>query len=126
MRELYYLQDSRSIVGNSMIFWAKGGRGYTTDISNAEIYTKEKAISQHRSRETDIPWPKDYIDTRTWLVVDYQYTDISTALEGTGIVLDKPERPRKHVSRCGGCQRFLSDQQRYGELCPNCETDNRP
>ena len=46
----YYLQDTRGCgcVGNDILFWAKDGRGYTTDVSKAHIFTEEKAFSQHR------------------------------------------------------------------------------
>lgn len=33
MNKLFYLQDSRSYVGNDVLWWAKGGgEGYTTDL----------------------------------------------------------------------------------------------
>ena len=45
----YYLQDSRGHVGNDMLFWAKDGKGYTTDLSRAHVYTKGDAVRQHNS-----------------------------------------------------------------------------
>jgi len=81
MPELYYLQDSRGYVGNDILFWAKGGSGYTTDVSNAEIYTKERAYRQHACRETDVPWPKEYIDSHTRPAVDMQYVSLKEALD---------------------------------------------
>lgn len=53
--KLFYLQDSRSYVGNDVLWWARNGAGYTTDLSKAHIYTKEDAVAQHNMRETDIP-----------------------------------------------------------------------
>ena len=53
----YYLQDKRSYVGNDILFWADGG-GYTTDVSKAEVFTKDRALRLNQSRETDVPWPK--------------------------------------------------------------------
>lgn len=70
---MFYLQDSRGYVGNNVSWWAKGGNSYTTNLSNASLYTLEDAQRQHNSRGTDIPWPCDYVDTRTRLVVDMQY-----------------------------------------------------
>jgi hypothetical protein len=125
MDDEYYLQDSRSYVGNDILFWAKDGNGYTTDIRNAHVYTKEKAVAQHHRRETDIPWPKDYIDARTRPAVDMQYVKREEALSGTGIVLIKPHKPRKETFNCGGCGRFLSEFQ-FWCLCPHCGGDNRP
>ena len=91
--QLFYLQDSRSYVGNDVMWWAKDGRGYTTDLSKAHVYTKDKAISQHNARETDIPWTKGYIDAKTRPAVDAQYIKRDEALEGTGIVLQLRQRP---------------------------------
>lgn len=82
MAQLFYLQDKRQIVGNDMMWWAKNKRGYTSDISNAEVWTEDEAFRQHRSRETDIPWPKEYIDGKTRPAVDFQYVDREVAMQG--------------------------------------------
>ena len=76
----YYLQDNRGSVGNDMMWWAKDGKGYTTDIDRAEVFSEFEAMQQHESRSTDVPWPKDYIDSRTTRVVDIQHVDRSVAM----------------------------------------------
>ena len=126
MNELFYLQDSRSYVGNDILWWAKGGKGYTTDLSKAEIYTREQALTQHECRETDRPWPKTYIDQRTRPAVDMQYCKIQEALKGTGIKLLKPQRLAKPKYHCDECKQFMSEKQYYSGPCENCECDNRP
>lgn len=126
MDELYYLQDSRSYVGNDVLWWAKDGNGYTTDLSNAHVYTKADAIAQHESRLTDIPWPKAYIDAKTRPAVDMQYINRNEALAGTGIVLRKPEKIRRQVTNCAGCGRFVGERDIWSGACPRCGTDNRP
>ncbi|CAE6821661.1 hypothetical protein R70006_06230 [Paraburkholderia domus] len=81
--ELFYLQDSRSYVGNDVLWWAqKGHGGYTTDLRNARLFTREEAQAQHNARESDIPWPKEYIDARTRPAVDMQYINHTEALTG--------------------------------------------
>jgi hypothetical protein len=122
----FYLQDSRGYVGNDVLWWAKGGRGYTTDLSKAEVYSQEDAQAQHNCRESDIPWPKDYIDAKTRPAVDMQYINRSEALEGSGIVLKKPQKPKKATLTCHNCGRFLSEFQVWSGECPNCGCDNRP
>ena len=87
MSEFYYLQDSRGYVGNDVLWWAKNGNGYTTDLSKAHVYTKEEAIRKNKSRGTDIPWPKDYIDARTRPAVDMQYIRLEDAYPGDGKLL---------------------------------------
>lgn len=123
---LFYLQDSRTFVGNDMLFWAKDGKGYTTDLRLAEVYSQADAVHQHQVRHTDIPWPKAYIDARTRPAVDMQYVKHNEALAGTGIALVKPKRVRTMVFNCTGCGRFISDVDRYSFDCRNCGADNRP
>jgi len=76
----FYLQDSRNYVGNAMLWWAKDDRGYTTDLTNAETYSKEVALYKHSARPSDIPWPKAYIDGKTQRTVDMQYVKRSEAI----------------------------------------------
>lgn len=98
MGDLFYLQDSRSYVGNDVLWWGIAGNGYTTDLTKAHVFTKAEAIAQHECRESDIPWPKEYIDEKTRPAVDMQYIKQAEALAGTGIVL-KVTKPRKHQYR---------------------------
>ena len=74
MDDEWVLQDSRDFVGNSMLFWQTGG-GYTTDIDKAEVMTKEKAMAQHRSRQSDRPYPLSYLLERVKRHIDVQYVD---------------------------------------------------
>ncbi|TCS35839.1 hypothetical protein EDC30_109138 [Paucimonas lemoignei] len=123
--ELFYLQDSRSYVGNDVLWWAKDGNGYTTDLSKAHVYTKAEALALHESRETDIPWPKSYIDGKTRPAVDMQYIKRSEALAGTGIVLRTTKRHRE-TYRCEGCGVFMNVTAYYTAACAKCGTENRP
>lgn len=72
VNDSYYLQDSRSMVGNDVLFWAKRDLGYTTDLRNAQVFTKSQAEAHHKSRSTDLPWPKSYIDGKSRPSVDFQ------------------------------------------------------
>lgn len=80
--KMFYLQDSRSYVGNDVLWWAKDGRGYTTDLRKAHIYTEVEAQKKNSNRKTDIPWPKDYIDAKTRPAVDMQYINRNEAMAG--------------------------------------------
>ena len=124
----FYLQDSRSYVGNDLLFWAKNGKGYTTDLRLAEVYSKDVAERMHQARETDIPWPKDYIDNKTRPAVDMQYVKRDEALAGTGIVLIVPKKCRKPAYKCSGCGVFMSETNYWSGYCnqPNCGADSRP
>ena len=86
----FYLQDSRSNTGDGLMFWALGG-GYTTNLDKAELFIQEQACGH---RETDIPWPKEYVDARAHLGVDHQYISLDEAREqlspGCTVVLQIP------------------------------------
>jgi len=124
--QLFYLQDSRSYVGNDVLWWAKDGNGYTTDLRLAEMYSKDDAQRQHTSRPSDIPWPKDYIDAKTRPAVDMQYIKRDEALSGTGIELVKPAKAKPDRLSCGACGRFLSQVDFWAGCCPKCGADSRP
>lgn len=120
----YVLQDRRSYLGNALVFWRDGG-GYTANIEDAEVFTKEQAIRQNQTRETDIPWPKSYFTGKTTAIVDAQHVSISDALKGTGIKLYKQPKPKYVPERCWHCGCFINEEQKYTS-CPKCKGDNRP
>ncbi len=78
MADLFYLQDSRSNVGSRAMFWRDGG-GYTSNLDEAEQFTREAAVKQYECRETDLPWPADYVLARAEVGVDCQYLTRSEA-----------------------------------------------
>jgi hypothetical protein len=66
----YYLQDSRQVVGNYLLFWRIDHKGYTTDIDDAHEFTLEEALSH---RDTDVPWPVEEMRAKAKLRVDHQH-----------------------------------------------------
>ncbi|MDH1526737.1 hypothetical protein [Pseudomonas mosselii] len=78
MADLFYLQDSRSNVGSRAMFWREGG-GYTSNLDAAEQFTRERAVEQFESRESDLPWPVEYVRARAEVGVDSQYLTRSEA-----------------------------------------------
>jgi hypothetical protein len=75
MVDLFYMQDSRSNVGSRAMFWRDGG-GYTSNLDEAEQFTREHAVRQYEWRETDLPWPVEYVRERMEVGVDHQYLDL--------------------------------------------------
>lgn len=70
----YYLQRKHSgYWGNSPVWWAKGGKGYTAYIQNAEKFTSEKA---HKFITEDSGkwaiYPCEQIERRLHAVFDMQ------------------------------------------------------
>lgn len=76
MSDLFYLQDSRSNVGSRAMFWRLGG-GYTSNLDEAEEFTRERAVRQYECRETDLPWPVPYVRGLAQVGVDHQDLDLS-------------------------------------------------
>jgi hypothetical protein len=76
--DLFYLQDSRSNTGSRAMFWRENG-GYTSNLSEAEQFTREAAVKQYESRESDLPWPVNYVRALAEVGVDCQYLTRSEA-----------------------------------------------
>lgn len=122
--DLFYLQDSRSYVGNDVMFWAIGGKGYTTDLRKAQTYTREEAQRMHKSRPSDIPWAKSYIDSKTRPAVDMQYIKREDGVIGAGIDLVEPPKQTSRRDRCETCKAFIKSP--FLQSCQKCGDDNRP
>lgn len=56
----YYLRNG--FVGNDFLFWRKNKAGYTTNIDDAHIFTKQEAFRQHEMRNEDVPIEKPVVD----------------------------------------------------------------
>ena len=123
-KDLYYIQDSRNIVGNDLIWWGHKGNGYVCSILLAGVYSKDEAVRQHEQRHTDIPWPKSYIDKHIKPVVDHQNVEIKAALRGTGIKIKKYKEFKARF-RCCHCGSFQTEYNYYTG-CTRCGNDNMP
>lgn len=87
----FYLQNSCTYLGNSMLWWAKDG-SYTTDLCEAKVFTLDEAQAQHNARHTDIPWPAEYIHEASRLVVDRQDVVLRPTRDA-GIILHLDQIP---------------------------------
>jgi len=59
---LYFVQDVRTTCGNCGLWWAPKGAGYVCNIDEAGQYTGAEVRSM---RDTDVPWPVEYVLART-------------------------------------------------------------
>lgn len=71
---LFYVQDTRTVVGNCMSWWAKDCNGYTCHLKNAHVFTKGELTRV--TRETDRVWPKEVVDDAASLQVDHQKLEV--------------------------------------------------
>lgn len=54
----YFVQDTRSVVGNCALWWAKDRNGYVCDLRDAGVYTGAEAAAM---RDTDVAWPVKFV-----------------------------------------------------------------
>lgn len=73
MSQMYYLQESRSFVGNSPVWWGKDCNGYVCDLDKAHLFTEDEAMTYFESRSTDIPWKQEDVEGAVKRLVDAQY-----------------------------------------------------
>lgn len=66
--ETYYIEDSRQVVGNCVLWWGKDRSGYTCTLDDAGIYTGLEAarIVGMRSEDTDHAWPTSFVDAHVY------------------------------------------------------------
>jgi hypothetical protein len=64
---LYYIQDTRSYCGNSVMWWRVNGEGYTSNLAEAW-----KVPGTWVGRGTDKLWPCEAIDAKATLQFDMQ------------------------------------------------------
>ncbi|GAH14775.1 unnamed protein product, partial [marine sediment metagenome] len=82
--KLFYIQDTRSYVGNSMLWWEENNSGYVCDIRKAKVFTEEEAKKicpgrgryYRSSQNGKRMWPKEYIDQRISQHIDMQHCEL--------------------------------------------------
>jgi hypothetical protein len=72
MENQFYLQDSRGLTGNNVVFHQVDGAGYGTNLDKLEVLTLEQAQRSHDGRETDVPLLKSLVDELSITAVDHQ------------------------------------------------------
>lgn len=60
--ELFYIIDTRQLVGNCVLFWGPDRKGYVCEVDKAGLYSRDEAMRQQKSRETDRAIPKSVVD----------------------------------------------------------------
>lgn len=70
----YYVQNKeRGYLGNSPLWWAQGGHGYTDDLSRAEQFTDEASAQMVKENPDKwARWPSVLIDQYAHRVFDSQ------------------------------------------------------
>ena len=83
--KMYYIQNS-GYIGNAMVWWREGGKGYTSDITDAGIFSEAEMQSIIDNRpEDDYAWECDYIDNNPEIrktIIESQKIDFEKQIKG--------------------------------------------
>lgn len=77
MENEFYLRDTRSDVGSTCMFWAKGGCGYSSDLARAEVFSREEAQKYADRQCHFIPLSKLKVDAVSTVRVDMQNLELN-------------------------------------------------
>ena len=88
MENEFYLRDTRSDVGSTCMFWAKGGCGYTSDLSRAEIFDHAAAQNYANEKRHFIPLSKVKVDALATIRVDMQLLKLNVDFS-EGIIIHR-------------------------------------
>lgn len=82
MTDRYYMICLRDTVGSNASFHRRDGKGYSSDIDEAHVYSQEEAQSRwNHGREIDLPVAADCIDALAIWHVDFQRLPNETVIE---------------------------------------------
>ena len=71
----FYVQNSLCFVGNDMMWWDKAGTGYTSNLGQAQVFSKEEALQVHQFSKSDIPWPTHIVEAMAHKAVSLDKTN---------------------------------------------------
>ena len=84
MNDRFYMACYRDNVGSNVGFHAIDGKGYTTDVRKAHVYTLEEAQrAWEHGRDIDQPLSADHIDKNIVWKVDHQYVPCETTINSS-------------------------------------------
>jgi|TARA_B110000259_G_C13951793_1_gene377094 hypothetical protein len=78
--EWFYVQDARSTVGNSGLWWGKNGSGYGCHLPSAHRYTKAEILKGFPWRDTDVIWAESDVLAGVRQHVDMQYLNRKSSI----------------------------------------------
>lgn len=74
MKNRFYLRSPHGNTGSNMVFHAIDGKGYTSDLDLAHVYTLEEAQAKYNhARDGEHPVSADHVDALGMWKVDHQY-----------------------------------------------------
>lgn len=92
MENLFYIQDTTKTENGQVYWWKKNSFGHTSDLKKAETYTLKQAMIHYKNRNSDLPWPVEYILNKTKLTVEKSEINILQAWDTGEITLSDIEK----------------------------------
>lgn len=78
--EHFYVQNG--YVGNSILWWAKDGKGYTTNIDRAHKFTRQETLDNFVTSKKDYkPWPASHIEENISMHVNAEHVSTKFRIE---------------------------------------------
>lgn len=122
----YYMQESLSC-GENMLFWKTGKSGYTQNVGQAHVFSKNEAFRQNRVRSSDKPWPKDFIDSLISGTVN-THEALSKSRPLYNRTVDTCEslhegqigQAVRTLKNCSNCGRFFNSSTSLQQECTPC------
>lgn len=96
MKNRFYLRSPHGNTGSNMVFHAIDGKGYTSNLDLAHVYTLEEAQKEWElARDGEYPISADHVDALAVWKVDHQYipneTQPFTDIHNTYVAFKKGE-----------------------------------
>jgi len=84
MKKQYYIERSQSgFVGNCLLWWRKGGKGYTCDVNQAEVFDGDSlAFIETMKSAKYRAWEVSYVLSASSVHVDHQNLNFDLAMNG--------------------------------------------
>jgi len=70
--KLYYIQDTRQIVGNCPMFYKHNNNGYTSNLDEAMVVGEKEAVRMVEMRDSDRAWEFTYLNGLARRTIDVQ------------------------------------------------------
>lgn len=80
MKKYYIENRQRGHVGNCLLFWRVGGRGYTCNVNEAQQFTYDGAVELVAGRDKYRAWPVEHVISSAVRHCDMQDMDYSLGI----------------------------------------------
>lgn len=117
MSILYYVQDSRYYLGNTVVWLCIDGK-HTDDVNKAKVFTADEARVLTGGKDFYVSWPKIYIDKKTRPTVDMRHIERREGERAVKSIVT-------YLPQCSHCDDIISEATCYLHGCDKWEESQR-